>query len=391
MREDRIRILICLLFLFGVISTMSGQRVENIFSFRNYNSSLSLSVKGSVFNKYISDEYGKPIIAQSSFAFATDRYLYQSQEYDGLLNTLFFPLRLYSLASNRFLMPDPQSQYFSPYIFVGGDPVNYVDRDGAEGKPLVLYGIDHSLPEGKDLSTVDIMGQVSDAHYVPITDFVNGKVPDLTEWNGNVFLDVHLREDAINIELERGRNPSEFTTGERSFTRKWFKPKLGEYEVTLDSGRFGEMLREFSEQRGVPIQNITTSACQGGEAAERMGFGYVEARPSTAENELKVAGLKKGRFALIDGEKSTEYGDLYIGRKGTRFSVSKYRDYDKLYMDSKPVEGQTKEQFVSFSEEDEAGVISELPHSQPEELEGILNGRVPQSLEKEFSTALFEY
>jgi RHS repeat-associated protein len=63
-------------------------------------------------------------------AMARFRYLYTGQEFDletGLYN---YRSRLYESDLARFYSPDPQSEFFSPYVFVGNNPINRVDPSG---------------------------------------------------------------------------------------------------------------------------------------------------------------------------------------------------------------------------------------------------------------------
>ena len=60
------------------------------------------------------------------------RYGYQGQysEKDGETGWNNFELRMYDSRIARWLQIDPQRQYHSPYVGMGNDPVNGVDKDG---------------------------------------------------------------------------------------------------------------------------------------------------------------------------------------------------------------------------------------------------------------------
>jgi RHS repeat-associated protein len=60
------------------------------------------------------------------------RYGFQGQyaEYDGETNWNAFELRMYDSRIGRWLSIDPAGQYYSPYVGMGNNPVNGVDKDG---------------------------------------------------------------------------------------------------------------------------------------------------------------------------------------------------------------------------------------------------------------------
>ena len=98
-------------------------------------------------------------------------YLYQSQEYDEDFD-LYFSKQLYSVLNGRFLQPDPEAQFFSPYLYTKGDPINFADYDGNVAKPLVLYA-EESRPSGAarmPAATEGLQSEI-DAYYYPLSDF----------------------------------------------------------------------------------------------------------------------------------------------------------------------------------------------------------------------------
>lgn len=372
------------------ISLCSAQSFCDIFEFRNYNRSLVLSVEKADTASAVVSEQGQ-LLLLSTNDLDRFRYLFQGQEYDADLELHFFPSRLYEYRVGRFMSPDPKSQYHSPYLFVNADPVNIIDRNGEEGVPLVLYGVDHSKYLGQDESLFDLRKQVPDAHYMPITDFVNGKVPNLDEWNGNVFIDTHISADGKSIVLEEAKYEDQLVTADKTFTKTMHVQGTRPFTSDIEPERFGEILRNFSEHYNVPVQNVTSSGCQGGEAMERVGFGYVRTRPSVAEHELHVAGLKKGRYGIIEGETVTKEDGRYLGREETWMSISHKRGEDAMYGYSEAAEPGQKPKFIQYLEDDGKGSAVSMPYADGNELEGILNGRIPGHMKGEWDFAAFEY
>lgn len=83
---------------------------------------------GNICGKYNYSIYGKPIIVQTP---PIDyNYLFTDHEYDfesGLYN---MEIRLYDPEIGRFLMTDPKSEFFSPYVYVGNNPLIATDPTG---------------------------------------------------------------------------------------------------------------------------------------------------------------------------------------------------------------------------------------------------------------------
>ncbi len=121
-----------------------------------HNESLSVAVKNNdSFSNFITDEYGKSILTKGNLT-KNLRYQFTGQEWDDELGLYFFPSRTYDPSAKRFQQTDPESQYHSPYLYVSADPVNSVDRNGNEGKPLVLFQEDHNFPGGMNPGTLDL-------------------------------------------------------------------------------------------------------------------------------------------------------------------------------------------------------------------------------------------
>lgn len=68
------------------------------------------------------------------------RYRYTGQEYDGGTGLYNYHARIYDSEIGRFYSIDPKEQYFSPYVYVGNNPVNIVDPTGQAGVLGAIIG-----------------------------------------------------------------------------------------------------------------------------------------------------------------------------------------------------------------------------------------------------------
>ena len=238
------------------------------------------------------------------------KYFFQSQEYDEQLALYFFPQRIYDSKVKRFFQPDPLSQYFSPYLFVGADPVNIVDRDGLAGKPLVIHSWDHTASGKIDASFKDLQQQVGDAYYVPMTDIVNHtSAIELPEFNGNVYIDGHMGVGDYNqgsIEMERADTPYELKTRRDNYRNIGYEEAKPHYRISIDAHDFGRELRDFANVKNIKVKNIVAGGCSGEAAAKGIGEGFTyQATKAAANQKLTTIGAKKGLKNLKSGRSCT--------------------------------------------------------------------------------------
>nr|YP_009130509.1 hypothetical protein [Bryopsis plumosa]CEO91039.1 hypothetical protein [Bryopsis plumosa] len=83
---------------------------------------------GKVCGQYNYTLYGKPIIVQTppidyNFLFTDHEYDFESRFYN-------MEIRLYDPEIGRFLMTDPKAEFFSPYVYVGNNPLIATDPTG---------------------------------------------------------------------------------------------------------------------------------------------------------------------------------------------------------------------------------------------------------------------
>lgn len=384
---SRVLAIVFVLTVFTGQNICMAQKHYDVLSFRNYNQSLTLSIAGKHHSNFLYLPNGD--LDKKHSAKDLDLYLFQSQEYDDLLHLYFFPERIYSSKKLRFFQPDSKSQYYSPFVFVGSDPINYIDRDGNIGKPLVLYAENHLYMQKMDESIRDLQTEFKDAHYLPLSKFVNGEVGDLPEWNGNVYIDSHSSTDrGKEITLEQAEEAEELSV-KPEVAMASFNDSQDVYETTIDARRLGNRLREFADERGVRVNNVFAGGCEGSAAAERIGQGYIEAGPRNVGSKLRTVGLKENRKALIVGKKLAAEENIY-GVDRTRFYViGKVRGYtpiDRL----KRVEGKRVVE-SNLMAQNKDGTHEYLPYVEGDEVQEMANGRVPNSLQKYFKEFTFEY
>ena len=295
-----------------VIFTLSSwaQIQHTSFNFRNFNKSLALTINGLQSAKYYTDEYGKTIQSNNPTNILY-RYLFHGQEYEEFLGIYFYPSRIYCATTKRFLQTDPKSQYFSPYSFVGCDPVNYIDETGKAGKALFLYAENHTKPGGTEAFVKDIQAQAKDVYAVSFSDFFNGKVMDLDEFNGNIFAASHGGADG-SIITETARSEEELLTKGR-LRDVFFEEEKNVYHNIVETHDLGKEIRKFADKRGLKVKNISSGACQGSKGAEEIGAGFAQQSqfiPPIARNStLETHGIHGDyNIAYVGDHYATEHG-----------------------------------------------------------------------------------
>lgn len=201
---------------------------------------------------------------------------------------------------------------------MGADPVNTVDLDGNEGKPLILYQEEHSRFGSLTDRSTELMHEYgSDAHFVALSDFMTGKVPYLPGWEGDVIIQAHMRGATREIVIERIKGAYPQKT--RSAFTKTVRSKItSEISVLSDAFPVGANLRKLAESRGVTVHNVFAEGCGGGRVAERLLQGYVAAGPAI-DDEITGYGLKEEYGSMLKGPINSQKKGEFRGLKKIRF------------------------------------------------------------------------
>lgn len=354
-RKILLFVLVCILIGENIVvqANNTAKKVEKaatIFFLRNVHNSQSVSVSMHRIKSYVFNVSGN-IVSQNEINKDVSRYLYQGQESENNLNLYLFPSRVYSPNQKRFFQPDPKSQYASPYLYVGSDPVNYIDYNGKEGKRLFLYG--ENFVGDKNVLYSGMHDQMNlfqrDVYYVPLTDFLNEKPLCIPDWNGEVHIDAHMfAYDEKQIELVRSdtKTPFEdkYTLGGKA-NMKYLEGKSGRVfqSASVDGRMVGHRLRELSIAKRVKVSNVFAAGCEGGEAAKRIAQGYVAGFENReGRNVLQAFGLKKDYYAFPTGYQSS-----------TTFSAEGSKEF-RLYMLRKD---QSDDKYLNYTRNKKTGAV----------------------------------
>lgn len=375
--------MICFYALLG-----SAQQRSDFFSINDFRMSSLIIFSNDNQESRVIDDYGG-LIVQVNSTF-NQCYLFQGQEYDSDLGLYFFPSRIYSSESVRFFQPDPKSQYFSPYLFVGADPINTVDRDGNEGKPLILYHEDH-LHNGILMDAAeDLKSATPDAYHYPLSKFTNGELGKLEDWNGRVMIWSH------NGVMEG----FEFSQ-ERAASREMLKanPKYalisddvvgGGWQSTVSAKRMGRLLRKYSDLYGKDVKSVMVTGCQGGIAAKRMKESFVNSGGPNQGRRVDFMGPKEGNMTVMAGSKlSTHYDGVDYPLHETRFYLE---DADKKYSPIFKTNHEGKKVFHDIGLMDEGGAhYTPADYANRYQIPYMANGRIPAQMESNFEHVIAEY
>lgn len=303
-----------ILILFLATTYLSySQQQEDLVDIRNFQNSLVISGTKAYEIAIHYDSFGKKTnyIGKEN----SNTYLFQGQEIETNLGIYLFPLRLYSSSRKCFFQPDPESQYTSPYLFVGSDPINFTDLNGAEGKPIIFYGEETgndipgiSRPWG--IQTLEDMGV--DAYYLPTESLFNGsKLPEMPEWNGNVFIHGHCNElGHYTVEAKENTNPIEFKfKGDLKTAHLSIHNNGEKTHLIAEPEHMANRLVDVSEELKIPLKNVTIDGCQSTVVASRMTRQMKRRMPTYKKTEFKemppekiqIKGLQLGRYATWNG------------------------------------------------------------------------------------------
>lgn len=276
-----------------------SQIEQTIYNIRDYRFSNAVVLANNYSSKSAYSAYGE--FLQNSIE---GRYLFQAQEYDVDMNLHFFPSRIYYATKKRFFQPDPVSQYFSPFLFTNADPVNTVDMDGNDGKLLYLFdkdlGNDFDEMSIEDRQLIKVLGRK--AYFRPLSNFLDGTMTDIPEWNGHVYINGTSYDSGKYSEIMKAdkkvmSSPPPIAKSDKYEQMVYNDTENGYYRVYANSQDIGKQLRVISDDMGVPLRSVTVGGFEGYAAAEQIGKGV---RNTTfMKRGLKLAGTKKGVHSLM--------------------------------------------------------------------------------------------
>lgn len=374
-------------FLFLILASLiaSGQKSQDSFFIRDYRYSLTLSFNHTTKGYNVYNDIGAPIrnnLAQHS-------YLFHAHENDLELGLVLFPSRLYSFNKSRFFQPDPESQFFSPYLFTNGDPINFVDRDGNTAKPLVLYEKSHIDGDLIQKNLHDFRTQVPDAHYVPLSDFMSSPNIPLQEWNGNVFILSHMGEiDKAEIAGEVSRHPDMLQLQNKEGANIFYNTKEETYEALIDGKALGRRLRHIAELNNVRVNNVVAGGCNGTFAAQRIGEGYAQASAESSSGRLHTFGLRRKIQGSYLGKHKINSDNYISGIESTRFyPLPEGYPYDYNFSKSASERPIVDGYRLDTQKTD---LIFEK-YAEGEELNHMANGRIPPKISQFFDEHIIPY
>ncbi|MCP4614421.1 MAG: RHS repeat-associated core domain-containing protein [Planctomycetes bacterium] len=178
----------------GVIATkINNQNGRTIFYSTNHIGSTTMltDIYGKKISEYQYTPYGE--LWYSKFM-ATDinnvgdeiDRLYTNQIYDKETGLYYYNARYYDPQTGHFLRPDPAMEGFNHYLYVGGNPINYIDPTGMEmvtidGKEYEILPEYETVVHGKRTPepVVDRESNIPELYYSPETGFNTGNLePD---------------------------------------------------------------------------------------------------------------------------------------------------------------------------------------------------------------------
>jgi RHS repeat-associated protein len=171
-------------YTYGLQRINENQPIENVWtpSFYGYDGGGSVrnltNSAGTMTDSYEYDAYGNSFTVSGS---TPNEFMYRGEQYDSDLGLYYLRARYYNPTTGRFMSRDPWSgNEFDPrtlhkYLYVGSDPVNYVDPRGRAD--LFQYAIEQSaaIPEAR---LVSIYGCASSALLTSASLILTPRGPD---------------------------------------------------------------------------------------------------------------------------------------------------------------------------------------------------------------------
>lgn len=150
-------------YTYGLQRSSESQMLNGAWtpSFYGYDGAGSVrqltNAAGAVTDTYEYDAYGNSFTKSGT---TPNNYLYRGEQYDQDLGLYYLRARYYNPASGRFLSRDPDDGYIDipatlhKYLYVGGDPVNWIDPTGWDEVEVVDIEAEVSTAENKGLEAI---------------------------------------------------------------------------------------------------------------------------------------------------------------------------------------------------------------------------------------------
>jgi RHS repeat-associated protein len=176
-------------YTYGLQRIDEDQPISNVWtpSFYGYDGGGSVrqltNSSGTVTDQYEYDAYGNSFTVSGT---TPNEMLYRGEQYDSDLGLYYLRARYYNPATGRFMSRDPldglpwDPKTLHKYLYVGSDPLNYVDPGGKE---YLEFAIEQSaaIPEAK---LIDIYGCLVDASLTAVNLIINPTIKGSTVSGG---------------------------------------------------------------------------------------------------------------------------------------------------------------------------------------------------------------
>ena len=175
-------------YTYGLQRISQNQVIDNTWtaSFYGYDGAGSVrqltNAAGSITDSYDYDAFGNEVNHTGS---TPNNYLYRAEQYDSDLGLYYLRARYYNPLTGRFLSRDPEDgSPFIPatlhkYLYVGANPVKYVDptgREAAEEEGVTISLSPALLGLGEDVVIKGVLTVSSDGAATVTIDYIEGNV-----------------------------------------------------------------------------------------------------------------------------------------------------------------------------------------------------------------------
>lgn len=385
--------IILIAFVFLGLQNSFGQDTLLFLDIRTYNYSKALSIRDIQADKIQLSSYGDFILYENLVS--NGRYLYQGQEFDIDLGIHLFPQRVYQSLQKSFFQPDPASQHFSPYTFLSGDPINYIDKSGNVKKPIVLYAYNHEEVDRTGTVLKDIKAFGGDAYYVPLADVISKRFEgDFSDFNGRIYIDAHMVDDEIgSVTIERGSKYFDFQSHPR------YRGKIqnvddvkNPFRIRRSGEELGRDIRAFADANKLDVKSIVSGGCQGEKATEGISKGFTyKSSGATPLKKLDTWGVDRNYELLPVGDNVlAEYDFKGIG-EARLFAVPAGAEAYPMPTEATALD--QKPEFKTLEYREEASIFNkEAPFANGAEYRDMIqHGRISGGIEPLYKHFPVEY